>query len=150
MDQVSPQSAKQAYSYFYQQAMSFNITILPSPDKIASAVGTVGYTVYQNCPANLQVYFSKFASLPLQTNVLPVFLVLVILYILFSLIMATLRGVFRLVYNFVRFTLILCLIITLITIAQQYQAQDSSLLQFVFDGVVQLRDQYVKNPPSSM
>ncbi|ORZ24662.1 hypothetical protein BCR42DRAFT_403405 [Absidia repens] len=148
MDEVVAQTLKQIYTYFYEQIIALNITILPTPDKVASVVGTVGYTVYQNCPENFQMYYDKFVSLPVQSNVIPVFLALVVLYTLFSLILLTLRGIYRLVYNFVRFSLILFMVVTLIYIAQQYLDQGSPLLQNILDTLVQLREQHGNAPPS--
>ncbi|KAI8340842.1 hypothetical protein BC941DRAFT_418359 [Chlamydoabsidia padenii] len=141
MDVVVAQTLKQIYTYFYQQVVSINITILPTPNQMASAVGTVAYTIYRNSPENLQIYYDKFVSLPVQSNVIPVFLALVILYALFSLILLTLRGIFRLVYNFVRFSIILCLVTMLIYIAQQYLAQGSPIIQTILDHLMQLREQ---------
>lgn len=141
MDVVVAQTLKQIYTYFYQQVVSINITVLPTPNQVASAVGTVGYTLYTHCPENIQLYYDKFVSLPVQSNVIPVFLALVILYTLFSLILLTLRGIFRLVYSFVRFSLILFLITILIYTTQQYLAQGSPFLQTIFDQLVQLRQQ---------
>ncbi|KAI8100035.1 uncharacterized protein BX664DRAFT_322706 [Halteromyces radiatus] len=149
MDVVVGQTLKQIYTYFYQQLVVLNITVLPTPDNVASVVSTVGLTVYQNCPEHIQLYYDKFVSLPVQSNIIPVFLALVVLYSLFSLILVTLRGIFRLVYSFVRFTLILFMITILIYIAQQYLAQGSPLLQNILDTLVQLRQQNTSPPTST-
>ncbi|ORX49501.1 hypothetical protein DM01DRAFT_1338176 [Hesseltinella vesiculosa] len=138
MDVVIAQTVNQFYSLLYNQALAFNITLLPTPAAVATSLTAAGATIYQLCPDGIQLYYDKFVSLPVQSNIIPVFLALVVLYILFSIIMATVRGIFRLVYNFVRFSIIALMIILCLYVGQQYMDQGMPALYGMFDSFVQV------------
>ncbi|SAM06985.1 hypothetical protein [Absidia glauca] len=135
MDIVVAQTLQQMYTYFYQQVVvPLNITTaIPTPDKLTSVLGTAAYSMYQYVPETIQVYYDKVMSLPVQSNVVPVLLALVVLYVVYSLIMMILRSIFRLIYNFVRFSLILLAILSTLYVAQQYVYDGKPLLQTILD-----------------
>lgn len=138
MDILVAQTLRQMYTFFYQQvAAPLNITtVIPAPDTLTSMIGTAASSMYQYVPETVLMYYDKVMSLPVQSNVVPVLLALVVLYVVYSLIMMTLRGIFRLIYNFVRFSLILFTISSLLYIAQQYVYNGTPLLQTILDIMV--------------
>ncbi|KAI8333400.1 hypothetical protein BC941DRAFT_434608 [Chlamydoabsidia padenii] len=141
MDIVVAQTLEQMYTYFYyfyqQVIVSLNITTsIPTPDKAASVLGTVVNNLYQRLPENIQAWYDKLMLLEVQSNVLPLLLALVVLYALYSLILVTLRGIVRLIYGFVRFSLIVLMISSFIYVAQKHWYQVTPLLQRLLDALV--------------
>ncbi|KAI9306235.1 hypothetical protein BJ944DRAFT_263871 [Cunninghamella echinulata] len=136
MDVAISQALLQTYRFIYQQLNILNVNILPTPDTIAKGAVTVAGTLYNACPPNIQMYYDNFVSLPVQSNIIPVFLALVVLYTIFSIILAVVRGTLRIIYNFVRFSLIVFLIMVLFYTVQQFMDQS------VLDTVFQIKQQF--------
>ncbi|CAO3608613.1 unnamed protein product [Cunninghamella blakesleeana] len=136
MDVAISQALLQSYNFIYQQLVILNVNFLPTPDTVAQGAVTVGSALYSACPANIQVYYDSFVSLPVQSNIIPVFLALVVLYTIFSIILAVVRGTLRIIYNFVRFCLIVFLIMVLFYTVQQFMDQS------VLDTIIQLKQQF--------
>lgn len=136
MDVAINQALLQTYNFIYQQLVILNVNFLPTPDTVAKGAVTIGSALYNSCPANIQVYYDNFVSLPVQSNIIPVFLALVVLYTIFSIILAVVRGTLRIIYNFVRFSLIVFLIMVLFYTVQQFMDQS------VLDTVIQFKQQF--------
>ncbi|KAI8364712.1 uncharacterized protein BYT42DRAFT_506219 [Radiomyces spectabilis] len=119
MDVVTSQYLCQIYIYCYEQLLQWHIP-LPEPETVFDTVRWLAQLAWEHSPDIIQRYYMWLIALPLQPNVLPVFLILVILYTLFSLVMFAIRGLFRVAYGFLRFTLLVTLLVTLFLFTQQY------------------------------
>ncbi|KAI8061175.1 hypothetical protein BC940DRAFT_310491 [Gongronella butleri] len=137
MDAVIAQTLNHFYTLIYTQAVAFNLTFFPSPATASQALSSVCTTIYNYSPENLQLYYDKFVSLPVQSNIIPVFLALFVLYTLFSIILMTVRGIMRMVYNFIRFSLMVMMIVVLLYITREYLDQGAPALYSMFEAWIQ-------------
>lgn len=109
----------QAYTYCYVQLKEANIN-LPAPDQVVSVTtSTISY-ILSHSPSFVRQLYSTLSQLPIESNFMTVFLLLVILYIIYCFVMATFRWVYRLLYGFVRFSFIIALLASILYVVQQY------------------------------
>jgi hypothetical protein len=111
----------QAYTYCYVNLKEVNIT-LPPPDQVISVTASTISYILSHSPSFVRQLYSALSQLPIESNFMTIFLLLVILYIFYCFIMATLRWVYRLLYGFVRFSFIIALLASVIYVVQQYLA----------------------------
>ncbi|KAI9028355.1 hypothetical protein CLU79DRAFT_679134, partial [Phycomyces nitens] len=107
------------YLYCYTQLLQLNI-VLPAPDQAFNVMSSASTYIYEYSPENLRHFGIWLTSVPVQANIIPVFLAILVLYTIFSLVVWIVRGVFRLVYNFLRFSIIVAMTFTLVYVVQQY------------------------------
>jgi hypothetical protein len=101
------QLLSEAYNFCYVNLKKSNIP-LPAPDQVMSMAKTsVSYTL-SHSPAAIQQVYSLFSEIVVQSNFMGVFLSLLILYIFYCIVMATFRWFYRLIFGFVRFSLMVC------------------------------------------
>lgn len=111
----------QAYTFVYLQLKESNIN-LPAPDQVvAMTTSTISY-ILSHSPAFVRQLYSTISQLPIESNFLTIFLLLVILYMIYCFILASFRWAYRLVYGFVRFSFFIALIGSIIYVVQQYMA----------------------------
>lgn len=125
MDVIAAEVFSKWYIYLYEQIGPQ--VHAPTPDQVFSVVSQLATLVYQHSPPIVRTYYTILNSIPVQTDIIPVALAMLILYALFAIIVLTIRGLFRLVYGFVRLSIILSLLAALICIVLQYtQNQDGT------------------------
>ncbi|CEP09656.1 hypothetical protein [Parasitella parasitica] len=92
----------------------------PAPDQLFQTVGQIATVLYEHSPPIVRTYYTILNSIPVQTDIIPVALAMLILYALFAVIVVTLRGLFRLIYGFIRLSIIISLLAVLACIVMQY------------------------------
>ena len=122
MDAIAAETLSKWYIYLYEQ-IGQQIHA-PTPDQLFEIVSQVIRVIYQHSPPIVRTYCTILNSIPVQTETIPVALALLILYALFAIIVLTIRGLFRLVYGFVRLSIIISLLAGLICIVLQYTGND--------------------------
>ncbi|KAF7723643.1 hypothetical protein EC973_001785 [Apophysomyces ossiformis] len=101
-----------AYAYLYEQYQQLDLSAMPPADQVMATGSAAIQTVFGQTQQFVR-------TLPLQqANLLSIFLMLIILYIVYSLCVATVRWLFRLVYGFVRFSLLVAVLASLIYVIQ--------------------------------
>lgn len=122
---TSLQYASKAYDMASTTLQGHNIT-LPSPQ-------TVTYT-FQLAAQHLGDAATSFGlpqdwkNILVNYNILPILIALVWLYTLFCLFTMTLRWIYRVVFGFVRFSLILCTVAFVVYHVQMYLSKDSEFV----------------------
>lgn len=109
-------SLEQLYTYCYKE---LNLPV-PPPDQVYAIISRIVTSAWEHLPPSARQYYRTFIQLPAQSNLLALLFALLVLYILFSLLMATVRSLVRVVYGFVRFCLMVALIATAATLIHQY------------------------------
>ncbi|KAG0953077.1 hypothetical protein G6F57_009041 [Rhizopus arrhizus] len=109
-----------AYVFCHNQLDKVNVT-LPELDQVVSVTtSTVGFFLTHS-PTAVRTLYSFFTQLPLiEYNFVAILLMLLVLYTVYSLMMATFRWVRGLVYGFVRFSLFIFIAYGLIYAFQQF------------------------------
>lgn len=120
MDAIAAEVFSKWYIYLYEQVGTQ--IYAPKPDQVFEIVTHIAALVYEHSPPILRTYYTILNSIPVQTDIIPVALAMLILYALFAIIVVTIRGIFRLVYGFVRLSIIISLLATLICVVLQYTA----------------------------
>jgi hypothetical protein len=111
------QLISEVYTFCYVNLQKSNIP-LPAPDQVMSTVkATVSY-ILSYLPAAIQEAYSALSKIVVQSNFVGVFLSLLILYIAYCVVMATLHMFYRLIYGFVRFSLMVFLLGALLYIVR--------------------------------
>ncbi|KAG2183527.1 hypothetical protein INT43_006533 [Umbelopsis isabellina] len=117
--------AAQAYDMTSKALASHNIT-LPSLQTIVYSVhSAAGQLANAAASAGLPPQLS---NILVNYNILPVFLALVWLYSIFCLFTMTLRWMYRVVFGFVRFSLIVTVIAFVVYHVQMYLNKDSEFV----------------------
>jgi hypothetical protein len=130
MDAIAAEVFSKWYIYLYEQIGTQ--LHAPTPDQVFEIVTHIAALVYEHSPPIVRTYYTILNSIPVQTDIIPVALAMLILYALFAIIVVTIRGICRLVYGFVRLSIIISLLAALICIVLQYIAviESSPLDQF--------------------
>lgn len=103
------QLLSEAYNFCYVNLKKSNIQ-LPAPDQVISlAKNTVSYSL-SHSPVAIQNVYNVFSEIVIQSNFMGVFLSLFILYIIYRTVMAMFRWFYRIIYGFVRFSLMVLLL----------------------------------------
>ncbi|KAI8994751.1 hypothetical protein BDB01DRAFT_773948 [Pilobolus umbonatus] len=115
----------QAYAICYKHLQQANIH-LPPPDRIVPTLFSFFSFVIANAPSSVQHIFTAIQQV-FQTSDIPTFFILLLLlYVVFHTILGSLRWVSRLLYGFVKFSLIVTTVITIVYAVQQFLAVNSS------------------------
>lgn len=125
MDVIVAEVLSKWYMYLYEQVGAQ--VRAPTPDQLFKIVARITALIYQHSPPIVQTYCTILNSIPVQTDIVPVALAALILYALFSIIVFTVRGLFRLIYGFVRFSIIISLMTVTICILLQYTTDNQWL-----------------------
>lgn len=114
MDVVASEVFSKWYIYLYEQ-IGPQIHA-PTPDQLTQ----IAAALYEHSPPIVRTYCTILNSIPVQTDIIPIALAMLILYALFAIIVVTIRGLFRLVYGFIRLSIIISLLAALVCIVLQY------------------------------
>lgn len=125
MDVIVAEVLSKWYIYLYKQVGAQ--VRAPTPDQLFEIVARITTLIYQHSPPIVRTYCTILNSIPVQTDIVPVALAALILYALFSIIVFTMRGLFRLIYGFVRFSIIISLMTVTICILVQYTTDNQWL-----------------------
>lgn len=99
------QLISEAYTFCYVNLQKSNIP-MPAPEQVLSTLrSTVSY-ILSNSPSFVRQMYSMISQMVVESNFMGIFLSLVILYIFYCLILGTFRWIYRLIYGFVRFSVI--------------------------------------------
>ncbi|CEP20130.1 hypothetical protein [Parasitella parasitica] len=119
------QLISEAYTFCYVNLQKSNIP-LPAPDQVmATARTTVSY-ILSNSPAFIRQLYGMISQMIIESNIMGILLLLVILYVFYCVIMGIFKWIYRLVYGFVRFSVILLLIGTGLYFANMYISNSTS------------------------
>ncbi|KAG2213563.1 hypothetical protein INT46_002269 [Mucor plumbeus] len=118
MDVIAAEVFSKWYIYLYEQ-IGPQIHA-PTPDQLFQIVTQIAAVLYEHSPPIVRTYYTILNSIPVQTDIIPVALAMLILYALFAIIVVTIRGLFRLVYGFIRLSIIISLLAALVCIVLQY------------------------------
>lgn len=118
MDTIVAEVFSKWYIYFYEQIGTE--VYAPTPDKLFESVTQIIQFLYQHSPTIVRTYCTVLNTIPVQTEIIPVALAMLILYALFAVIVYTVRGIFRLVYGFVRLSIIISLLTAIICMVLHY------------------------------
>ncbi|GAN11520.1 hypothetical protein MAM1_0660c11084 [Mucor ambiguus] len=118
MDVIAAEVFSKWYIYLYEQ-IGPQIHA-PTPDQLIRIVTQIADVLYEHSPPIVRTYYTILNSIPVQTDIIPVALAMLILYALFAIIVVTIRGLFRLVYGFIRLSIIISLLAALVCIVLQY------------------------------
>lgn len=116
---IAFQTIGKIYGFCYEQLRQANVQ-LPLPESVYANLAKFSRNAYEYAPPAVREYYATIAQFPLQSNIITVAILLVISYIIFSIVMATLRSIARMVYGFIRFTFFIALIATIIVVLQQH------------------------------
>lgn len=119
MDVIVADVFSRWYIYAYEQIGAQ--VHAPPPSQVFEIVSQVMQLIYEHSPPIFRTYYTILNSIPVQTDIIPVALAMLILYALFAIIVIVFRGLFRLIYGFVRLSIILSLIVTFVCLILQYQ-----------------------------
>lgn len=122
MDAIVAEVFSNWYIYLYEQVGQQ--IHAPTPDQVFEVVTQIITILYEQSPPIVRTYCTILNSIPVQTDIIPVALALLILYALFAIIVLTVRGLFRLIYGFVRLSIIISLLAGLICFVLQYTGND--------------------------
>ncbi|KAF7729138.1 hypothetical protein EC973_004906 [Apophysomyces ossiformis] len=117
MDVIVAEMFSKGYIYCYDLLLQYHVT-LPLPDQVFAAMSTAGQFLFDHCPEIIQQIYVSAISVP--ASFVPMLLAIIVLYSLFSLILWSVRAVFRLAFNFVRFGLILALVGSMLYFVQYH------------------------------
>ncbi|KAI9484149.1 MAG: hypothetical protein EXX96DRAFT_561067 [Benjaminiella poitrasii] len=95
----------EVYSFCYTNLKDLNLP-LPEPDHVVPLLRSILSTILSNSPSVVRQLYNTLSHVIVQSNFMGIFLSLAILYGFYCLLMATFRWMYRLVYGFVRFSLI--------------------------------------------
>ncbi|KAI7903595.1 uncharacterized protein BX663DRAFT_507023 [Cokeromyces recurvatus] len=95
----------EVYSFCYTNLKELNIP-LPEPNQVLPTIKSITNHVLNVSPSFVQELYKLVSSVVVQSNMMGIFLSLVILYIFYCLLLGTFRWMYRLFYGFVRFSLI--------------------------------------------
>ncbi|KAI7883275.1 hypothetical protein K492DRAFT_144149 [Lichtheimia hyalospora FSU 10163] len=134
----------QVYVFIYNQLGQLNIP-MPPPDRVFIALSNLGSALIANAPPALRQFYANLAQLPIQSNLFAIIAILFVLYIVYNLIMATVRSIVRMVYGFIRFTFIVVMLVSCLVLLSQYY--EIPFLQD-FLGVALQQQLQQQRPPS--
>lgn len=100
------QLISEAYTFCYVNLKKSNIP-LPAPEQVLTVTRTIVSYILTHSPSFVRQLYGVVSQLVIESNFMGIFLSLVILYAFYCIIMASLRWIYRLLYGFVRFSLIL-------------------------------------------
>ena len=135
---IALESLGKIYGFCYEQLRHVNVPV-PPPEYVQQALMNLLATAFSYAPPALQQFFQSLSQLPIQANIVPVLLALLVLYVVFSVVSALVRSVVRVVYGFIRFSLIVAMIASVFVLIQQYY--DFSMLQNAFAQWIQPQEQ---------
>lgn len=111
MDVIVAEVLSKWYIYFYNQVGSQ--IHAPTPTQLFHFVSHILSDLYHHSPAIVRTYLTVLNTIiPAQqeNELVPVVLAALVLYALFSIIVFTLRGIYRCLMGFVRFSILLSLL----------------------------------------
>ncbi|KAI8988311.1 hypothetical protein BDF20DRAFT_814740 [Mycotypha africana] len=98
----------EAYTFCYINLKKANIPIPELNQMIQMTKATVSYLL-SNSPTIIGQLYNILFKMVIESNFVGLFLVLVLLYIAYCFVMGTVRWLYRVLYGFVRFTIIILL-----------------------------------------
>ncbi|KAI9312325.1 hypothetical protein BX666DRAFT_1986450 [Dichotomocladium elegans] len=113
------QTLGKIYSFLYNQLQQANVP-LPPPDRVNDSLANMAIFATSNVPPIFRQFYTTLSQLPVQTNFFAIITSLVALYVIYGLIMTTLRSIFRLVFGFIRFTFIIAMVVSVLLVVNQY------------------------------
>lgn len=119
MDAIVAEVFSRWYIYAYEQIGAQ--LHAPPPSQVFDIVSQVIQTIYEHSPPIFRTYYTILNSIPVQTDIIPVALAMLILYALFAIIVIVFRGLFRLIYGFIRLSILLSVLVTFVCLVLQYQ-----------------------------
>ncbi|KAI7863448.1 hypothetical protein BDF14DRAFT_1844340 [Spinellus fusiger] len=125
------------YIYCYQRLLEVNIA-LPPPERAFETARSMGDYLLEHMPQSIYQTYQRLVTVPLQANIVPVFLAIVVLYMLFSLVMWCIRAIFRLIYGFLRFSILVVMTATLMYVTQQYVSDGMPFMEYMLDTLTQI------------
>lgn len=134
----------QVYVFMYNQLRQLNIPV-PPPDRVFVALSNLGSSLFANAPPALRQFYANLAQLPIQSNLFAIVAILFVLYIVYNLVMATVRSIVRMVYGFIRFTFIVVMLVSCLVLVSQYY--EIPILQDLL-GVALQQQQQQQRPAS--
>ncbi|KAI8643098.1 hypothetical protein BD408DRAFT_415575 [Parasitella parasitica] len=121
------QLISEAYTFCYVNLQKSNIP-LPAPEQVMATARTAVSYILSSSPAFVRQLYGMISQMIIESNITGIFLSLVILYIFYCMIMGIFKWIYRLVYGFVRFSMILILIGTGLYFAHLYIFNNTSTL----------------------
>lgn len=103
------QLISEAYTFCYVNLQKSNIP-LPAPEQVLSATRTTVSYILSNSPSFVRQLYGIISQMITESNIMGIFFSLIILYTFYCLIMGMFKWIYRLIYGFVRFSLILLVI----------------------------------------
>lgn len=95
----------EVYNFCYINLQKSNIPIPPLEQVLSTSRSILTY-IMSNSPGYIQQLYKTMSQIAIQSNMVGIFLTLLVLYIVYCLLLATMRWMYRLVYGFVKFSLI--------------------------------------------
>ncbi|KAI8136791.1 hypothetical protein BJV82DRAFT_675668 [Fennellomyces sp. T-0311] len=135
---IALESLGKIYVFCYEQLRQVNVPV-PPPEYIQRVLSNMLASAFGYAPPALQQFFQTLSQLPIQANIVPVLLALIVFYVVFSVVSALVRSVVRVVYGFIRFSLIVAMVGLVLAFIQQYY--EFPMLQNAFGQWIQHQDQ---------
>ncbi|ORE08671.1 hypothetical protein BCV72DRAFT_84426 [Rhizopus microsporus var. microsporus] len=130
MDAIVAETFSKWYIYLYD---SFGAQFhAPPPAQVFQFVSNLFNILYIHSPPIVRTYYNILNNIPVQSDIIPIALAMLILYALFAAVVMTIRGIVRLVYGFIRFSMIISIIAAMICVVLPYvnQLERNSLFNF--------------------
>ncbi|KAG2200062.1 hypothetical protein INT47_007707, partial [Mucor saturninus] len=112
MDMIVAEILSKWYIYFYDQVGAQ--VYAPPPTQLFEFVSHLLSVIYNHSPAIVRTYLTVLNTImpvhPQENEIVPVVLATLILYAFFSIIVFTVRGLYRCFMGFLRFSIILSLV----------------------------------------
>ncbi|KAI7895804.1 uncharacterized protein EV154DRAFT_493823, partial [Mucor mucedo] len=112
MDMIVAEVLSKWYIYFYDQVGAQ--VHAPPPTQLFEIVSHLLSVIYNHSPAIVRTYLTVLNTImpvhPQENEIVPVVLATLVLYALFSIIVFTVRGLYRCFMGFLRFSIILSLV----------------------------------------
>ncbi|KAK4513667.1 uncharacterized protein ATC70_005671 [Mucor velutinosus] len=119
------QLISEAYTFCYVNLQKSNIP-LPAPEQVLSATRTTVSYILSNSPSFIRQLYGMISQMAIESNFMGIFLSLIIMYAFYCLILGMFRWIYRLVYGFVRFSLILAVIGAAVYFAHMYLSSSTT------------------------
>lgn len=134
MDAIAAEVLSKWYIYFYEQ-LGQQIHA-PTPSQLFDIITALATHLYEFSPPIVRTYYTILNSIPVQTDIIPVALAVLILYAIFAIMLMVIRGAIRLVVGFVRLSIIISLTAALVCVVLQYTGQDTFATFFQSSGTL--------------
>lgn len=134
MDVVVADILSKCYIYMYE--IIGEQLLAPTPTEAFQFVSNLFNILYEHSPPIVRTYYNILNNIPIQSDIIPIALALLILYALFSAVIMTVKGIVRLVYGFIRLSIIISILATIICIVLPYISQYDRTILFPFEKFV--------------